>query len=273
MKSIKLAVLFAMQGSLIMAQTPDGPSAFCPPAGAKVDPPIIVPDDLCNAPPANSYRLQEQAPPLSFRQKTDYFVQNKVFSASTIFGAAFFGEIAQMRHNPPEWPQGAEGFGQRFGTRYAQSLSKSTAEFLFGFLEDPRSGPPPQPRILKNGVWVPNPLMHNHHPANASFGGRLGRALLSVVWTHYDSGEDHIAFSRVGGAVASGLVGRLWTPDPYNTWAQVGVRTGTAFGGYAAGAVFHEFEPDITKLLARLTGQSKTPPVGGTNASKAGKNP
>jgi len=109
-----------------LAQVP----AFCPPAGARVDPPITVVDDLCNMPPTNSYRLQEQAAPLSFRQKAAYFAQNKIFSASAVFGAAFFGEIAQVRDDPPDWKKGAEGFGKRFGTRYAQSLTKSTAEFL-----------------------------------------------------------------------------------------------------------------------------------------------
>jgi hypothetical protein len=248
-------LLFMTLGSLSMAQIP----AFCPPAGAKVDPPITLVDDLCNAPPLNSYRLQEQSAPLSFKQKAGYYVQNKVFSASAIFGAVFFAEIAQVRNDPPEWPKGVEGFGRRFGTRYAQSLTKSTAEFLFGFMEDPRQSPPPQLMIFKNGEWQRNPKVHDHHPPNASFGSRLGRALLSVVWTHYDSGRDFIAFSRVGGAFASGLVGLEWTPDRQNTWGQVGIRTGTAFGGYAGGAIFREFQPDITKLLSKIVGQRKTP--------------
>jgi hypothetical protein len=276
----KTLVLFlASGGLLLLAQSPfagQPPPGFCPPAGAKVDPPIFVVDDICNASPANSFRLQEQAPPLSFRQKAAYFAQNKIFSGSAIFGAAFFGGISQLRDEPPQWPQGAQGFGYQFGTRYAQSLTKSTAEMLFGFREDPRPNPPPQPMVLKNGVWVKNTALHNHRPANASFGGRLGRALLGVIWTHYDSGNDGVAFSRITGAFAAGVVGRAWTPDPENTWGQVGVRTASAFGGYAASAVFHEFEPDLTKLFARITGQSKTPSVGTAppNPSTApGKNP
>jgi hypothetical protein len=255
----------ALLGAAVSAQTPDTQTAaFCPPPNAKVEPPIVVLDDVCLAQPNNSYRLQEQAPPLSFRQKADYFKSNKLVSPSAIFGAAFFGEIAQIRKEPPEWNKGAEGFGKRFGTRYTQSLTKSTAEFLFGFLEDPRPKPPPQTYAPgKDGIWRPLKDGHNHSTANNSFGGRLGKALLSVVWTHYDSGRDFIAFSRIGGAFSSGIVGRAWTPDAQNTWGQVGVRTGTAFAGYAGGAVFHEFQPDITKLLGKLTGQSKTPPVQG----------
>jgi hypothetical protein len=259
-------VVFALYSPAALAQRP----AFCPPANAKVDPPIVVVDDLCNAPPTSSYRLQEQAAPLSFKQKAAYFAQNKLFVGSSVFGAAFFGGIAQWRKDPPQWPQGAQGFGYRFGTRYTQSITGNTAEFLFGFREDPRSSPPPQIMILKGGTWVKNPNLHDHHPAGASFGGRLGRALLGVVWTHYDSGSDGIAFSRIGGSVASGLVGRAWTPDPSNTWGQVGVRTASAFGGYAAAAVFHEFQPDLTKLASRLTGQSSTPKVSGQKPKPAG---
>jgi hypothetical protein len=117
--------------------------------------------------------------------------------------------------------------------------------------------------IYQNGAWRRNPKLHDHRHADAKFGERLGRALLSVIWTHYDSGRDGVAFSRVGGAFASGLVGLAWTPTPNHTWGQVGVRTGTAFGGYIGGAVFNEFQPDITKLLAKLTGQRKTPDVKG----------
>ena len=239
---------------------------FCPAPHDKVDPPQVLTDDLCSAPAGNSFRLQEQAP-LTFGQKADYFVQNQLFSASSLFGAAFFGGISQWRRDPPQWPQGAEGFGERIGTRYAQTLTENTAAFLFGFMEDPRTTPPPQYMVFKNGEWQPNSRVHGHGHGNRKFGVRLGYALLGVVWTHYDTGRDGIAFSRVGGAFASGLIGRVWTPDPTNTWAQVGVRTASALGGDAASAVFREFEPDLTKLLGRLAGRSKTPSVNGKSGN------
>ena len=247
--------------ALAQAQTgPLSPYAFCPPPHAKVTNPPAVPDDLCLAKPTNSYRMQSQSAPLSFQQKAAYFAENQIVSGSALFGAAFFLGVAQLRHDPSEWPLGADGFGRRIGTRYAQTLAKNTAEFVFGILEDPRPKPPPQLKIKdRNGVWVDNPKPHSHQ--HNSFGGRLGFALLGVIWTHYDSGRDNVAYSRVAGAVSSGLVGRLWTPDPENTWGQVGIRIGTAFAGYAGGAVFNEFQPDISKLFSKLTGQSKMPAI------------
>lgn len=244
------------------AQIPIVPG-FCPPVGARVSPPITLLDDLCNAKPTNPYRMEQQAAPLSFRQKSAYFAQNKIFSASSAFSAALLASIAQARHDPPQWPQGAEGFGYRFGTRYTQTLTKNVAEFLFGFKEDPRPNAPPQPMVLKNGVWVNNPNAHAHRQPGEKIPKRLGRALLGVVWTHYDSGRDFVAFSRVAGAFASGVVGMAWSPEPTNNWGQVGIRTASAFGGYAGGAIFHEFQPDLTRLLSRITGQKPTPNVNG----------
>jgi hypothetical protein len=255
-------LIFAILATLAFAQPPL-PVGFCPPPGAKVAPQITLLDDICNAKPTNPYRLEQQAP-LSFQQKAFYFAQNKVFSASSLFSAAFFGSIAQVRHDPPQWPQGAEGFGYRFGTRYTQTLTKNLAEFLFGFKEDPRPNPPPQAMVLRYGVWGPNKKAHAHRQLGEKIPKRLGRALLGVVWTHYDSGNDGVAFSRVVGAFSSGVVGIAWTPAATNTWGQVGIRTASAFGGYAAGAVFHEFQPDLTNLLSRITGQKPAPNVNGT---------
>jgi hypothetical protein len=252
-----LATLFAtLLATQAAAQTfPGFVPGFCPPRGARVNPPLTLVDDLCNAKPANSYRFDQQSAPLSYGQKAAYFAENKIFSATSLFSAAAFGAIAQVRRDPPQWPQGAQGLGDRIGTRYAQTLTGNLAEFLLGFKEDPRSSPPPQYLKLDHGLWVPNNKFHSHQLAGQKIPARIGRALLGVVWTHYDSGSDGIAFSRIGGALASGVVGRAWTPAPTNTWGQVGIRTASAFGGYAAGAVFHEFEPDLTKLFARLTGQ------------------
>src|SRR5689334_16311640 len=100
--------------TLAIAQHRTNDQGFCPPKDAKVDPAITLLDDLCSAKPANGYRLEQQAPPLSFGQKASYFAQHKILSASSMFSAAFLGAVAQVRHDPHEWPQGAEGFGDRF---------------------------------------------------------------------------------------------------------------------------------------------------------------
>ena len=190
-------------------------------------------------PPCNSYFLKKDAT-LTFKQKSCYFAQNKIVTGSGLFGAAFFGAMAQLQDSPKEWPLGADGFGRRMGTRYAQGLAKSTGAYLAGALnhEDPR----PRPMTSTDG-------------AKPSFGRRLGHALLRTVWTARDPGHrDSIALSTIGGCFASGFVGRAWTPDRQNTLGQAFIRTGTAFGGNIANSVFAEFQPDLSGLLGKVMG-------------------
>ena len=205
---------------------------------------LLILNDVLIPPPCNSYIIENEQK-LTFRQKFCYYANNKVLTGSAIFGGLFFSGVAQARRDPKEWEQGVEGYARRFGSRYAQGLTKSTAEFLAGAInhEDPRSHPPSEVKRANN------------------FGARLGGALLRTVWTHRDSGGNFIAFSRVAGAFASGFVGNAWYPDRLATTQEAFKRTGSAFGGYVMNSVFSEFQSDIFRLFRRMMGLApKKPP-------------
>jgi hypothetical protein len=209
---------------------------------AKDSSPRLIP------PPCNSYTMNK-APQLTWRQKFCYYSENRVLTGSGVFGSLFFGAVGQLRHDPEEWGQGAEGYGRRVGTRYAQGLAKSTAEFLFGALnhEDPRSHPPVALNALDN---------RSH-----TIRGRLGAALLRTIWTHRDTGRDFIAFSRIAGALSSGFVGNAWYPDRLATTRQAFARTGSAFGGYVMSNLFSEFQPELFGLIRKMTGLGPKKPT------------
>lgn len=192
-------------------------------------------------PACNSYVLKKDDK-LSWKQKFCYYRDNKIVSGTGLFGAAFFAAIAQWQDSPKEWPLGAEGYGRRLGTRYAQGLAKSTGTFLAGAVnhEDPRH--------------YPSEAAGNQKP---SFGRRLGHAILRTVWTQRDSGGHFIAMSTIGGAFSSGFIGRAWTPDRQNTLGQAMIRTGTAFGGNLASSIFAEFQPDLAGISGKIMGQRK----------------
>jgi hypothetical protein len=217
------------------SQTPAVPPA---PEPASVYRPAPLPG--CDA-----YTMQS-IPQLGLKRKTCYY-RDQLFTGSALFGAAFFAGVAQLRHDPSAWPQGADGFGRRFGTRYAQGMAKSTGSFLFGALnhEDPRTHPPAYPEC---------PHQHGQKPG---FLPRTGDALLRVVWTHRDNCTDGVAWSHFAGSLSSGFVGLAWTPAPGNTVSQAFVRSGTAFGGDIAASVFAEFQSDIFGLFGRLFGSGK----------------
>jgi hypothetical protein len=217
-----------LSASACLAQSPTQPGGFQPAPVAGCD----------------SYTTQV-IPQLGLKRKACIYRDN-LFTGSAVFGAAFFGAMAQLRDQPPEWPQGAEGFGRRFGTRYTQGMVKSTGSFLFGALnhEDPRPHAPA------------NPDCHGH-PPKTGFWPRTGSALLRVAWTHRDNCTDGIAVSHFAGALSSGFVGMAWTPGPENTVGQAFVRSGTSFGGDVASSLFSEFQGDIFGLFGRMFGSGK----------------
>ena len=200
------------------------------------------------------YTIQTQTAALTAHQKFCYFLKNRAVTPSGIFGSAFTAAFAQLTDNPKEWGQGADGYGRRFGTRFAQGLTKSTTESLVGILDHEDS------RLHASneaGTMLSNP---------SRIMPRLGKALLKTVWTPRDpyadgsQRSDSLAYSRIAGSLASGFIGMSWTPDRNNTVGQAFGRTGTAFAGYAATSVWTEFQPDVVRLVGRMIGQRKPKP-------------
>jgi len=218
-----------------------GCAAICPAqdptAGAKFP---SAPEPGCD-----SYTMQT-IPKLGFRRKACYY-GGQLMTGSALFGAAFFAGVAQLRNGPAEWPQGADGYARRIGTRYAQGIAKSTGSFLVGALnhEDPR----PHPPVI--------PGCDHQHGTKSGILPRAGSALLRVFWAHRDNCTDFIAFSHFAGALSSGFVGRAWTPDRDNTIGQAFMRSGTAFGGDIGASLFSEFQGDIFGLFGRAFGGGK----------------
>jgi len=208
-------------------------------------------------PHCDSFSMQHE-PQMTFEEKACYYGA-QLFTPSAIFGAAFFGSISMAEHSPAEWPQGAQGFGDQFGTRYTQGMVKSTGTFLVGALlhEDPRPKPP-------YDLGCPD----HEHIQHTQFWPRLGSSLLRVVWTHNDQTcTDRIAFSRLAGSLSSGFVQRAWLPRSQNTLGNAFLGSASALGGYAAESVFTEFQGDLFGWLGKMfgTGKPKTllaaPPV------------
>src|SRR5215471_6658546 len=155
-------------------------------------------------PDCNNYIMQN-TPVFNAKQRACHYVSN-IISPSGTFGSAFFAGIAQWRDDPPEWGQGMQGFGRRFGTRYAQGIAKSTGEFVFGevFREDPRMLP-----STKAGFW-----------------GRSLHALVNPLVVEVP--KKRFAVSRLAGALSSGFAGRAWYPDRLNSIGQAFARSGSA---------------------------------------------
>lgn len=152
-------------------------------------------------------------------------LRNYIFDAFgpyPIVGAAFAAGISQAYHTPPEWEEGAEGYGKRVGSDFAIAAVSTTTRYALAqaFHEDTLYY-----RCECKGI-VP----------------RLGHAMISTFTAR--RGEDgHRVFSIP--ALVAPYAGTMtavygWYPDRYN--AEDAFRMGNySLVGYAAGNVAIEF--------------------------------
>jgi hypothetical protein len=223
--SARLSALFLGFSVTALAQTP---------LGEPVDPP---PRPVCS-----SFFLKSDRP-LTFKQKTCDWVQNRMFSPTSAVGAAWSAGFSQMTERADDRGKGSAGFSTRFATNFAQSAAKSTGAYLGGFVfrEDPRRDPPYLKRPQVRGFWK-----------------RTGRALGDNFIAYRWDGQEWRrvpAFSRVAGSFASGFSSMLWAPDRLNTPGRALRRTATAYGGTFSNSLFLEFKPEITALAGKVAGR------------------
>lgn len=190
-------------------------------------------------------------------QRLDAFVNNSL-TDQAILGAALSALISQAQRSPHEWPRTWEGFGQRTGVRYGQSVTKGAVEFALGtlFREDPRHVRyADDPLVLKSAK-------DKGQAVQPAVSRRIGHALLDSVTVRH-SRDDGLgtrlpAFSRFGGAFASGYVGRYWYPASVNTPSDIAVRSSSAFAGTFTSSFYNEFKPEVGRLLGWMFKRGKT---------------
>jgi hypothetical protein len=137
--------------------------------------------------------------------------------------------LAQWRDAPYEWGQGGEGYGRRYGSRFAQHLVKRSFILAIQAVdgEDPR-----RIRSEHTGIWP-----------------RTKDAVKFTFVAQRDDGTRGFAFSRIGASYAAGLISRRWHPRRLHT-VPAGLGAGTISVGVETGmSVLNEFMPDILRKL------------------------
>jgi hypothetical protein len=144
-----------------------------------------------------------------------------------VFGGQ--ASIGQLRNSPHEWGQGAEGFGRRYGSGYAQRIVGQTIEngLAFGLDEDNRYF-----RSGKTGI------------------GRLGYAITSAFLARHDDGSRFISISAIGGAAGGAFISRAWQPRSTTSMGDGARSFGISIGVRVGLNVAREFLPHrIGKFL------------------------
>jgi hypothetical protein len=144
------------------------------------------------------------------------------FGPYPVAGAALAAGINQWSNAPPEWGQGADGFGKRFGSDFAIAAIGTTTRYGLAeaFRED----------TLYYRCECSGPLPRLRHAAISTFTGRRG-----------EDGHRVFSISALAAPYAGSMIAvHLWYPDRFGT--KDAFRMGSySVLGYMGGNIALEF--------------------------------
>src|SRR6478752_6999396 len=166
--------------------------------------------------------------PLTQRERAHLYLKTMVNPFGYI-KAGFSAGLDQWRDKPPEWEQGASGYGKRFANIVGQYSIQRTVTFglASGLHEDNRyfnSG--------KKGLWP-----------------RAGYAIASGILARHDDGSRHVSISQVGGVAAGAFLSRAWQPTSQHSAGDGAVSFGISMASNMGFSVVKEFLPDLGRMI------------------------
>lgn len=145
-----------------------------------------------------SERPEIAEPPRTFKERfQDY--RSATFSPWALFTPSVTAGLSQLRNYPPEWKQGAEGFGKRVASGYGNEVAANTLSFGFSFVDHEDLRYPlstyPTSAILK----------------------RTWHVLSFTVVPRKDGGGRRFGLARLIGDYSAGFVANTWYPAGRST--------------------------------------------------------
>jgi hypothetical protein len=180
--------------------------------------------------------IATSAAPLTPRQKFELFAEKSI-APPTVLGAAAAAGFDQARNSYPEYGQGFDGYGRRFGAAMAGSASSNFfGTFVISTIlhEDPR-------HFVRVDVTAR---------------ARIEYALTRQVIGRTDGGQKTINFARIFGPLAAEALANVYLPQQDRTVGNTFERYGTRMSWGIADTLLKEYWPSIFKSL----GMSKLSP-------------
>ncbi len=232
-KSIcRLAMFVLVFGPLVAAQNQDSAPAKqdTSPVGKGVDY-LLNYLNMAGTMKARDFR------PLTQRERTQLYLKTMVNPLGYI-KAGFSAGIDQWKDKPPEWEQGASGYGKRFANIVGQYSIQRTVTFglASALHEDNRyfnSG--------KKGLWP-----------------RVGYAVASGVLARHDDGSRYVSISQVGGVAAGAFLSRAWQPTSQHSAGDGAVSFGISMASNMGFSVIKEFLPDLGRVITKKRSHDRT---------------
>jgi len=221
----RLAIFVLLFGPLVAAQNQDA-------AATKQDPSPVGKgvDYLLNYLNMAGTKKGSDFRPLTQRERTQLYLKTMVNPLGYI-KAGFSAGLDQWKDKPPEWEQGASGYGKRFANIVGQYSIQRTVTFGLASVlhEDNRyfnSG--------KKGFWP-----------------RVGYAIASGIFARHDDGSRHVSISQVGGVAAGAFLSRTWQPTSQHSAGDGAVSFGISMGSNMGFSVVKEFLPDLGRVITK----------------------
>jgi hypothetical protein len=217
---ICLAAIFASAGLAAQQDVRGGGT----PSPGDVTANGLLPDALPNR-NANVARATND---LALRDRFGIYTRAFV-KPDSVLGPMFGAAVNQARNEPPEWGQGAQGFGVRFASGYGRMLISRTIRFGVAAAdhEDPR--------------FIPSGEM--------GFWRRLTSATVHVFVVPTDRGTELPAFSRLAGIYGAAFISNAWYPLSRANTSHAFARGSTALSATVGWNVLREFWPDIKRHI------------------------
>jgi len=206
--------------SVTPAAAPAAPSD-----SAKPQPPLPEAAAIQPAQPGQGYR------PLTPHQKFMIFAHS-TYDPTTFASAAFDAGIGQGTGEHPDYGQGADGFGKRYGAALASSESSVFfSRFLLPTLLHQ------DPRYFQLGT--------------GSFKTRAGYAVGRAFVTRTDSGGKAFNTSHVLGVALSIALSNAYVPERERGADRTFIRIANALASDAALNILREYWPEVLRKAAR----------------------
>jgi hypothetical protein len=178
-------------------------------------------------PPASGLVATQSNPasvPITQRERLHAYIK-RLISPEVLLRSATGAGFGQLRDFPPEWGEGALGFGRRFGSAYAEHIVRET--LLFGSTS----------ALHEDDRYI--------RSTETRFGKRLKYALESSFLAHRDDGTHQFAFAKIGSYMGASLISRAWQPPSSSGLAYAGADFAVSMSVSAGFNVAREFLPDL----------------------------
>jgi hypothetical protein len=174
--------------------------------------------------------------PMTAEQRRQIYLQQTFTVPSDYFKRMFSAAVDQMRDSPSQWPEGWEGYGERFASREGQFIAANSLAAIGDSLLKY------EPRYDQCKC--------------SGFVHRTRHAILRNFLT-YDQSERQLRpqWALYGGAFGGGLISTAWKPRPQSLLRNAGFGMLGQAGYGALLNFFTEFAGDINRKIDAKLGR------------------